>query len=214
MSNYLALLTTKSEDETKWLETLENASLSHHHVFSNFTKITVLDQVYEVFVDGEFYNLEEVKKSLRHKGIDVDLTSNEELVVYAYRTWKHAMMNHFIGAFAIVIDDGEEVFATKDQMGLKPIFYGRKKGKGIVISNALDTILKSGAIKPVMDTNGIRELFAFGPSISEDQTLYKDIYALPMGHYMVVKNNNVRIQQYYEPMSKPHFDSYDDTVAK
>lgn len=214
MKNYLAVLHLKKEDEGRWLKKLENVTQRKSHVFSNFTTITIEDKTYQVVVDGEFYNMTEIKKALRYKGIEKDIHTIEELVVYAYRIWGHTMMNHFNGAYAIVIDDGNEVFVTKDQMGLKPVFYARKKGKGLLVSNSLKAILQTKEIKPIVERNQLRELFALGPSISEDKTLYKDIYALPMGHYMVIHNNNVRIQQYYEPVSKPHFDSFDDTAAK
>lgn len=214
MKNYLAVLHLKKEDEGRWLKKLENVTQRKSHVFSNFTTITIEDKTYQVVVDGEFYNMTEIKKALRYKGIEKDIPTIEELVVYAYRIWGHTMMNHFNGAYAIVIDDGNEVFVTKDQMGLKPVFYARKKGKGLLVSNSLKAILQTKEIKPIVERNQLRELFALGPSISEDKTLYKDIYALPMGHYMVIHNNNVRIQQYYEPVSKPHFDSFDDTAAK
>lgn len=214
MKNYLAVLHLKKEDEGRWLKKLENVTQRKSHVFSNFTTITIEDKTYQVVVDGEFYNMTEIKKALRYKGIEKDIHTIEELVVYAYCIWGHTMMNHFNGAYAIVIDDGNEVFVTKDQMGLKPVFYARKKGKGLLVSNSLKAILQTKEIKPIVERNQLRELFALGPSISEDKTLYKDIYALPMGHYMVIHNNNVRIQQYYEPVSKPHFDSFDDTAAK
>lgn len=214
MSEYMAVLHVKAEDECKWLKKLENVTQKKNHVFSNFKSVKIEDREYQVVVDGELYNVEDIKKSLRYKGIEKDIKSIEELVVQAYRIWGHAMMNHFNGAYACIIDDGEEVFVTKDQMGLKPIFYARKKGKGLLVSNAIQAILDTKGVKPIVDRKGLRELFAFGPSISEDRTLYKDIYALPMGHYMVIKNNNVRITQYYEPISKPHFDSFEDTVAK
>lgn len=214
MSKYLALLTTNKEDQEKWMKRIPDSTKLHNHVFYNFTTVLIKQKEYVIYADGEFYNTEDIKHSLSIKGIDKNITSKEELVAYAYHTWGQAMMNHFIGAFSIVIDDGDKVFVAKDQMGLKPIFYGRKKGKGIVISNSLQTILESKAIPAVVDTIGIRELFALGPSIHEAHTLYKDIHALPMGYYMVIHNNNVRLQQYYKPIAKPHFDSYEETIAK
>lgn len=214
MNNYLAVLHIHKEDESKWLRKLESVTQRGHHVFSNFTTITLADQSYQVVFDGELYNQSELKKALKHKGVEKDLVTLEEMIVYAYRIWGHAMMNHLLGAFAFIIDDGKEVFVAKDQMGLKPVFYARKKGKGLIVANSIHAILATKEIKAIIDRKGMRELFAFGPSISEHETLYKDIYALPMGHYMVIKNNNVRITKYYEPVAKPHFDGFEDTVAK
>lgn len=213
MSNYLAVLNIQKAAEDKWLHKLENVTKSKHHIFSHFKTVKIADEVYHTVFDGELYNEKELKASLRYKGLDKDVSTIEELLVYAYRAWGHGMMNHMLGAFSFVIDDGKEVFAAKDQMGLRPIFYAQKKGAGILIASRIKDILATKAIKPVVDRKGIRELLALGPSISEDMTLYKGIQALPMGHYMVIKKNRIQIKKYYEPISKPHFDTYEDTLA-
>lgn len=213
MSNYLAVLNIQKAAEDKWLHKLENVTKSKHHIFSHFKTVKIANEVYHTVFDGELYNEKELKASLRYKGLDKDVSTIEELLVYAYRAWGHGMMNHMLGAFSFVIDDGKEVFAAKDQMGLRPIFYAQKKGAGILIASRIKDILATKAIKPVVDRKGIRELLALGPSISEDMTLYKGIQALPMGHYMVIKKNRIQIKKYYEPISKPHFDTYEDTLA-
>lgn len=213
MSNYLAVLNIQKAAEDKWLHKLENVIKSKHHIFSHFKTVKIANEVYHTVFDGELYNEKELKASLRYKGLDKDVSTIEELLVYAYRAWGHGMMNHMLGAFSFVIDDGKEVFAAKDQMGLRPIFYAQKKGAGILIASRIKDILATKAIKPVVDRKGIRELLALGPSISEDMTLYKGIQALPMGHYMVIKKNRIQIKKYYEPISKPHFDTYEDTLA-
>lgn len=213
MSNYLAVLNIQKDAEDKWLRKLSNVTKSGHHMFSHFTTVFIANEEYHTVFDGELYNEIELKNSLRHKGLDKDITSIEELIVYAYRAWGHGMMNHMLGAFSFVIDDGKEVFVAKDQMGLRPIFYAQKKGMGILIASRIKDILATKAVKPVVDRKGIRELLALGPSISEDMTLYKGIQALPMGHYMVIRKNRIQIKKYYEPISKPHFDTFEDTIA-
>lgn len=214
MSKFLAVLHLHNEDEGKWLRKLDNVTQRGHHIFSNFTTVSKEGKTYQVMFDGELYNVDEIKQSLRNKGVQYDISNVEQLIVSAYLTWGHTMMNHLLGAFAFIIDDGKEVFVAKDQMGLRPIFYARKKNKGLIVSGSIQNILDTKEIKPIVNRKGLRELLAFGPSISEDSTYYKDIYALPMGHYMIIKNNNVRIIKYYDPISKPHFDSYEDTKAK
>lgn len=213
MSNYLAVLSIPKNAENQWLHKLSNVTKSNHHMLSHFTTIKVMNEVYHVVFDGELYNEAELKSALRHKGVERDVASTEEMLVYAYRAWGHGMMNHLLGAFAFVIDAGKEVFVAKDQMGLRPIFYAQRKGMGIIIASRIKDILATKAIKPIVDRKGIRELLSLGPSISENMTLYKGIAALPMGHYMVIKKNRIQIKKYYEPISKPHFDTYEDTAA-
>lgn len=203
-----------SEDLKKAEEELKDSYTNQDTVYLNFKTVMLDGHRYEVCVDGELYNMKELRKALRHHNYPVKEKGVEELVLYAYKVWKHGCLLHFNGSFSIMIDNGSEVFVAKDHMGTKPLYYARRKRKGLVVSNSIRLILKHGSIEPVVDLDGVREMFAFGPSISEDKTLYKGIFALPMGHYMMISNNNVHIRKYYEPISKPHFDAFDDTVAK
>lgn len=213
MSNYLAVLNVNKNAQDQWLRKLSNVTKSGHHIYAHFTTVIIGTDIYQTVIDGELYNETELKASLRHKGLEKDIASIEELIVYAYRAWGHGMMNHMLGAFTFVIDDGKEVFIAKDQMGLRPLFYAQKKGTGIIVASKIKDILATKIIKPIVDRKGVRELLALGPSISENMTLYKGIQALPMGHYMIIKKNSIQIKKYYEPVAKPHFDSYEDTAA-
>lgn len=183
-------------------------------IFSGFDTFTLQDRKYHMVFDGELYNRKELSSDLSYKGFDVTNASIEELILYAYKTWNAGCLTHLNGAFSFIIDDGEETFVTKDHMGLKPIFYARYKNSGLIISNTINAILEDGVIKPVVDTSGILELFALGPSLSENKTLYRDIHALAMGQHMVIKNNNVRMKTFYRPTTKAHMDSLDDTIKQ
>ena len=211
MSNYLVHLYMSEEKENQWI-LKDDAIIRDHHGFVHFTTIHVQDQEYQIVLDGELYNKKELKQELRAKGVEAKLTRDEEMLVYAYRIWGHALMNHLLGAFALVIYDGNELFVSKDQMGLKPIFYAKAK-ESIFIAPAIKTLLTSGEVKAIVNREGLSELLALGPSISEDRTLYRDIKAMAMGHYMVIKEGKLQIKQYYNPVSKPHFETYEDTKA-
>ncbi len=209
---YLAVLYADESMKKKWAEQKNDNMECGSHLFEHFNNVTVGDRLYQVAFDGELYNEKELRKSLRHKGVDVDALDVNALLVNAYRIWGKSMMNHLLGAFALIIHDGESTFIAKDQMGLRPVFYAQTKNT-IVIANAIEDILNTGWIHPVVNRDSLRELFALGPSISEDRTLYEGIHALPMGHYMVIRDAKITVKKYYDPISKPHFDTYEDTLA-
>lgn len=182
------------------------------HLFEHFERVKAGDRYYQVVFDGELYNEKELRKSLRRKGVETAELDLVALMVYAYRIWGKGMMNHLLGAFALIIHDGESTFIAKDHMGLRPVFYAQTQG-AILISNSVAALLDTGWIQPIVNRDSLRELFAFGPSISEDRTLYEGVHALPMGHYMVIEDTKITVKKYYDPTSKPHFDTYEDTVA-
>lgn len=170
------------------------------------------DKEYDVFVDGEIYNQEAIQKELAEEQFPL-CTNVEELFLYAYVLWGKAAMEHLEGAYSFTIRKGNTIFTAKDPLGLKPIFYIDNE-QGIWISNKISTLLENSNLKPVLDADGIRELFAFGPSISEDKTLYRDIYALPMGSLIQVRNGKLAMNKYYHLHAAPHTDSLDETIQK
>lgn len=165
---------------------------------------------YDVFVDGELYNRKTIQEALYKEGYPL-CNSLEEVFLYAYLLWGQSSMEHFEGAYSFTIKKESTIITVKDPLGLKPIFYIDNEN-GIWISNTIRTLLANSSIKPILDKDGIRELFAFGPSISEHKTLYRGIHALPMGHMLHVSNGVLITHKYYHLHAHPHTDSLKDTI--
>ena len=58
----------------------------------------------------------------------------------------------------------------------------------------------------------ILELFSFGPGISEDKTLLKGIFTVPMGSYLEIKHHTANIYKYYELPVYEHKDNVEETA--
>ena len=170
------------------------------------------DLVFDVFVDGEVYNEDHVQEELCAAGFP-QAKYKEELFLYAYLLWGTGAMEHMEGAFSFAVLQDNSLFVAKDPLGLRPIYYQKDAGT-VRISNRISTLLEYDEKPAVLDKNGILELFTFGPSISEDKTLLKGMYALPMGSYLQVRNHEIHTEVYYHLHAKPHTDSLEETVQK
>lgn len=215
MKGFLCVLQDKDADRlTARIGRHENTLMEGADGFVNFKPVTIRQCKYLINFQGELYNRKELCQDLTLEGWDCRQVDDEELIVYAYAQWGKSCLYHFNGAFTLLIYDRGELFAAKDHMGLKPLFYARCKNSGLILADSIATILADGMIEPIVDASGIREIFALGPSLSEDKTLYRDIHALPMGSYLIAKHNNIRVKNYYRPTTKPHLDSFWETVEK
>lgn len=211
--NYLAIY---DDDASKAvIKTDKTKDIIHEgsHRFMNVHSLVIEHQPYRMVFDGELYNEPELRRSLQHHEVNTDALDQAALLIYAYRIWGFGMMNHLLGGYTLLIDDGTTVFIAKDPMGLRPLFYAQTADQTILISDQIQTLLDTKLVSPIVDRNGLRELFALGPSISEDKTLYRDIRALPMGHYLTIRDHKITVKKYYDPISKPHFETYEDTLA-
>ncbi|MGX8834609.1 asparagine synthetase B family protein [Amedibacillus sp. YH-ame6] len=190
----------------------ESAFIEDDLYLSGFKKTSYQSLEFDLCIDGELYNTEEITKELILANFKAP-TCLEEVFLYSYLLWGNEAMRKLEGSYSFTIRKGKTILSIKDPMGTKPIFYMSNK-KGIWVSNSIDTILEYSEEPAVLNKDGIIELFAFGPSLSESETLFKDIKALPMGSILSLRDHKVQVERYYDLPLYKHEDSLEDTIAK
>lgn len=76
-----------------------------------------------VIHNGEIYNHKELRKNLI-KQPKTRTTSDSEIIIHLWEENKKKTASMLDGDFAFVIVDGHEVYAGRDPIGVKPLFYG------------------------------------------------------------------------------------------
>lgn len=176
-----------------------------------FDEISYARKNYAVVVDGEVYNLKELKEEL-HAAQYPPIESLEELFVYSYLHWKEECMLHIKGAYAFVLLYDDQIFAAKDPLGLSLQYYHHDQNT-LVISNSIQLMLNNADIKPRLTKEGLLDLFAFGPGIPEDKTILDGIRQLPMGCAMTY-TDTLDVKQYYHLTAAAHEDDLTQTAQK
>ena len=167
------------------------------------------NEEYQIVIDGEIYNEDELFAEL--KDIYPMHNTTEELVFYAWKHWGMQFSSHLEGAYTFLIGNKEQLLVVKDPLGLRPIYYCENNGNWYV-SNSIKTLLNKSEKKAVLAKEGILELFSFGPGISEDKTLLKGIFTVPMGSYLEIKHHTANIYKYYELPVYEHKDNVEETA--
>ena len=92
-------------------------------------------QVAVVF-NGEIYNCIELRKQLEEAGHIFRTRCDTEVLLAAYLQYGTQALAHLIGDFAFAIWDARQdrLFAARDRLGLKPLFY-RWNGKKFVFAS-------------------------------------------------------------------------------
>lgn len=77
-----------------------------------------------IIANGEIYNFPKLRPELvkRHR---FSTTSDSEAVLHSYEDHGTSVVNHLDGMFAFVIADGPHLFAARDPIGIKPLYYGQ-----------------------------------------------------------------------------------------
>lgn len=95
-----------------------------------------------VIHNGEIYNHEELRKELKHPP-KCRTNSDSEIIVHLWEEMGVDSINHLDGVFSFVIVDGDKVFAGRDPIGVKPLFYGYDKNDALWFASEQKALIET-----------------------------------------------------------------------
>ncbi|MBV4478605.1 asparagine synthase (glutamine-hydrolyzing) [Pseudomonas khavaziana] len=95
-----------------------------------------------VIFNGEIYNLDELRLILSSHGVEFSGHSDTELVLRAYIHWGKSCLTRFNGIFAFIIYSAEDntVFAARDRLGVKPLYWAQE-GSALYFASELKALI-------------------------------------------------------------------------
>ncbi len=170
---------------------------------------------YTIVFNGEIYNNEALRQSLRASGYTFETTCDTESILYLYMRDGADCAKQLNGIFAFAIWDGagNELFLARDQLGVKPLFYSMQAG-GLYFGSEIKALFAHPAVPPRVNLNTFREIFGIGPARSGGCGVFEGVFELKAGHCASFNAQGLATRAYWALESKPHTDSYQDTVAQ
>lgn len=168
---------------------------------------------YVIAYNGEIYNTDEVRRQLQSLGYTFDTTCDTEVVLKAFDAWKEKSVEKLNGifAYAILNTKNKELFLTRDRIGVKPLFYA-KKGALFAFASRVKTLLLIPEIEPVVDEDGLQEIFMLGPARTIGKAVFRDLSELPPAHYLYYRDGKTSIKAYWKLEARPHTEDITDTL--
>ncbi len=168
---------------------------------------------YTVVYNGELYNTPELRGELLEKGHRFFSHSDTEVLLMSYVEWGPSCVERLNGIFAFAIWDEKKqrIFLARDRMGVKPLFIARA-GHALIFGSEIKALLAHPKISPIMDENGLLELFALAPARTAGKTLFKGIEELRPGECMMYSPLGTYVHKYWQFVSADHTDSLHKTV--
>jgi asparagine synthase (glutamine-hydrolysing) len=160
----------------------------------------ILDR-YAITFNGEIYNYLEIKKQLQDPGIKFKSNSDTEVLLFAYLHWGVKCFNMFNGMWALAIWDKQEktLLLSRDRVGKKPLFYHQKNNVFAFCSEMKGLYGFFDAIEIDYETVNSAILDNFGYE-STEKCLIKGIKRFPSASYAILKNNELKISSFWEPL--------------
>jgi len=150
-----------------------------------------------IVYNGEIYNFKKIRKELEKLGHRFNSKTDTEVILCSYQEWGVDCVKKLNGMFAFAILDkkNQQLFIARDRIGEKPLYYYFDNRK-FVFASEIKAILEDGAIRREIDGQGFVNYFTFGHSIAPD-TIYKGVKKLLPGHFLILKNKNIDIKEYW-----------------
>lgn len=156
-----------------------------------------------IIYNGELYNFLDLRPELETKGHIFHTRSDTEVVLHAYEEWGPNCLLRFNGMFAFAIwdDRNKTLFLARDRIGEKPLYYYQDDER-LVFASEIKAILADPTVPRRLNPRGLANFLAFGHAVAPE-TIYQNIYKLLPGHYLLTKNGNIEIKQYWDVGEEP-----------
>ena len=96
------------------------------------------DKSTAIVANGEIYNFRSLKEALSssHR---FGTSSDSEVPLHMYEDLGCRMVDRLDGMFALLLTDGQELFAARDPVGIKPLYYGNS-GNATVFASEMKAL--------------------------------------------------------------------------
>lgn len=166
---------------------------------------------YTIVYNGELYNTDEIRQKLSNK-YTFTTTSDTEVLLKGFIEYKDKILDMVEGIYAFAIYYDNTIFLARDRLGVKPLFY-TIVDNNFIFGSEIKALLKNKLVKPIINTNSLQELLSLSPSRVPGSGIFKDIYELRAGHYMIY-DGNVKITRYWNIKNQESIDDFDTAVMK
>jgi asparagine synthase (glutamine-hydrolysing) len=155
------------------------------------------DTVWIVF-NGEIYNYQELREQLLAKGHQFKSHTDTEVIIHLYEEYGVDCLQKLRGMFAFALWDKnrQRLFAARDRVGIKPLYY-HVGSTAFSFGSELKSILVDPSVPRDLDLIAVRKFLSFYYIPGED-TLLKSVRKLLPGHYLLADRNGVSTRQYWD----------------
>lgn len=170
---------------------------------------------YVITYNGELYNTCELRNILIRKGYSFSSHSDTEVLLTSYIEWGVGCTHYLNGiySFGIWSEKSQSLFLARDRFGVKPLFYSIK-GDSLIFGSELKTLLAHPLVKPVVNTEGLAEVFCLSPARTPGHGIYENVFELKPACSILYDRDGFHHNRYWSLVSEPHSDSPEETIEK
>ncbi len=160
-----------------------------------------------VTYNGEVYNFATLRKQLQGHGHVFATHSDTEVLLYAYRQWGEAMVQRLNGMFAFAIWDAKarRLFAARDRVGIKPLYWARwdgADGPQLAFASEPKALLQCPGVSRALDVVAL-DAYLDLLYVPPPHSMFAGISQLPPGHTLTFVDGKVTVRRYWDAPPEP-----------
>jgi asparagine synthase (glutamine-hydrolysing) len=139
-----------------------------------------------IVYNGEVYNHAELRKELEAAGHRFHTRCDTEAILHAYEEWGEACVERLIGMFAFAVWDParRQLFAARDRLGIKPLYYAWEGGR-FLFASEIKALLEHPALERAVDRQAVYDYVGY-EFVPGPRTMFVGIHKLQPGHSLVL----------------------------
>jgi asparagine synthase (glutamine-hydrolysing) len=155
------------------------------------------DRMVWIVFNGEIYNHEELREGLVARGHVFRSRSDTEAILHLYEEYGDDCVNHLRGMFAFAIWDRKRrrLFAARDRVGIKPLYYCQTPA-AFLFASEFKAILADPGVSRDLCPAAFGQFFAF-LYVPGAETPFAAVRKLPPGHSLAVEGGRVVLRRYW-----------------
>lgn len=150
--------------------------------------------------NGECYNYQQLLPELVKEGHIFSSATDTEVMLHGYEQWgMDGLLERLNGMFAFALWDqrSEELLLTRDRLGKKPLYY-LQKGDLLIFASEIKAFAAGGFLdEQDIDPAALIQFWSYGYTTGT-RTMYKGVRRVLPGHYLIWKNGNISIKEYWD----------------
>jgi len=169
-----------------------------------------------IVFNGEAYEFEELKSTLKSRGHLFTTRSDTEVVLRAYLEWGDQFVERVHGMFALAIWDGrhQRLLLARDRLGKKPLYFAlghrgrweKRPGRAsegrpadrLLFGSELKALLAHGALPRQLDAEAFVQYLAM-EYVPAPDSIFENVSKLPAAHIALFENGRFSLRRYWQP---------------
>lgn len=159
----------------------------------------MIDAELTIVFNGEIYNYQELRSTLKHYGHSFRTESDTEVILKAYRQWGVEAFEYFNGMFALALWDeaAQQLILARDHAGIKPLYYSIDDSS-LYFASEIRAFAYAG--KPFEENKKWRSAFLTFGHLPEPITTLKNVVPLQKGTALIIDLPSLKVteQRFFE----------------